>query len=197
MTQEDANLLAAVAGAVLDPDHGNLAEQLRALQPMPTQLPILPLSRNAADPDEATPELARPTDLQFDNGYGGFSEDGNEYVIYLKPGQHTPAPWTNVIANAEFGFLAVQLAVATHGHSTAARTASPRGRTMRWKNDIPGEVLYLRDEETARVWSPLPSPCRAPNAAISFATVRVTQRLSITAMASSNTSRCSSRPMHL
>lgn len=163
MAQEDANLLAAVAGAVLDPDHGNLAEQLRALQPMPTQLPILPLSRNPADPEETTPELARPTDLQFDNGYGGFSSDGNEYVIYLKPGQHTPAPWTNVIANAEFGFLSSS----TGGGYTWALN-SGENRLTPWSNDavddIPGEVLYLRDEETARVWSPLPSPCPAPNA---------------------------------
>ena len=45
------------------------------------------------------PPVPRPSDLLFDNGLGGFSADGREYVIYLEPGQHTPAPWANVIAN--------------------------------------------------------------------------------------------------
>ena len=49
--------------------------------------------------------MARPADLIFDNGLGGFSADGREYVIYLEPGQRPPAPWVNVVANPEFGFL--------------------------------------------------------------------------------------------
>ena len=38
--------------------------------------------------------------LEFDNSYGGFSSDGDEYIIYNKD---TPMPWTNVIANKKFG----------------------------------------------------------------------------------------------
>jgi cyclic beta-1,2-glucan synthetase len=49
-------------------------------------------------------ELPLPR-LQFFNEFGGFSEDGREYVISLSAGQWTPAPWINVIANRrEFGF---------------------------------------------------------------------------------------------
>ena len=29
--------------------------------------------------------------------------DGREYVITLEPGQSTPAPWVNVLANPHFG----------------------------------------------------------------------------------------------
>src|SRR5207245_5975720 len=43
-------------------------------------------------------------DLEFFNGLGGFSADGREYVTLLGPGQATPAPWINVIANPGFGF---------------------------------------------------------------------------------------------
>ena len=36
---------------------------------------------------------------------GRFQRRWREYVIYLRPGETTPAPWINVIANADFGFL--------------------------------------------------------------------------------------------
>ena len=45
----------------------------------------------------------RPMDLQFENGFGGFSPDGHEYVIHLPSGQWTPAPWVNVIGTPRFG----------------------------------------------------------------------------------------------
>ena len=45
-------------------------------------------------------EVSVPSrDLEFFNGLGGFAEDGREYVTILGPGQSTPAPWLNVIAN--------------------------------------------------------------------------------------------------
>jgi cyclic beta-1,2-glucan synthetase len=45
------------------------------------------------------------------NSYGGFSADGNEYAIVLRPPidgepQRPPMPWINVVANESFGFLA-------------------------------------------------------------------------------------------
>ena len=43
--------------------------------------------------------------LEFFNGLGGFAADGREYVVILDEGQWTPAPWINVIANPQFGFL--------------------------------------------------------------------------------------------
>jgi cyclic beta-1,2-glucan glucanotransferase len=38
-------------------------------------------------------------DLIFFNGLGGFTPDGHEYVVTIAPGQVTPAPWVNVLAN--------------------------------------------------------------------------------------------------
>ena len=40
--------------------------------------------------------------LKYDNGFGGFKNNGKEYVIYNK---NTPAPWSNVIANNNFGTI--------------------------------------------------------------------------------------------
>src|SRR3546814_11248689 len=43
------------------------------------------------------------TPLREGNGFAAFSADGHEYVIDLAPGQATPAPWSNVLANPRVG----------------------------------------------------------------------------------------------
>lgn len=40
--------------------------------------------------------------LMFDNGISGFKNNGKEYIIYNK---NTPMPWSNVIANKNFGTI--------------------------------------------------------------------------------------------
>ena len=104
--------------------------------------------------------LERPDGLLFDNGIGGFTPDGREYVIHLAPGQSSPAPWVNVIANPRCGCVVSELG---GGYSWAED--SGENRLTPWRNDPvsdePGEVLYLRDEETAAVWSPTPLPAPA------------------------------------
>lgn len=152
-------LLETAARVVLDGAKGSLAQQLAALSNQPTRLPPL----GSVSPDskvESTPALVRPSGLLFDNGLGGFSADGREYVIYLKPGEWTPAPWINVIANPDFGFT-----VSETGAGFTWCGNSSENRLTPWSNDPvtdpPGEALYLRDEETAEVWSPTPRPCRA------------------------------------
>ncbi|MDQ4078141.1 MAG: glycosyl transferase family 36, partial [Chloroflexota bacterium] len=77
------------------------------------------------------------------------------------PGQVTPAPWINVVAGAEFGFL-----VSENGSGFTWHGNSQSNRLTPWSNDPvsddPGEVLYLRDEETGTLWSPTPLPAGAP-----------------------------------
>ncbi|HEX7071255.1 MAG TPA: hypothetical protein VF190_10630 [Rhodothermales bacterium] len=104
--------------------------------------------------------------LQFDNGYGGFSEDGREYVVRMKPGpdgrpQLPPQPWTNVIANERIGFI-----VSETGASCTWNGNSRENRLTPWLNDWVTdphtEALFLRDEEARTYWSPLPGPAPAP-----------------------------------
>jgi cyclic beta-1,2-glucan synthetase len=101
--------------------------------------------------------LIRPTDLLFDNGIGGFSADGREYVIWVEPDQQPPAPWINVISNPHFGFL-----VSEAGMGFTWCQNSGENRLTPWRNDPvsddPAEAVYLRDEETGKFWSPTPSP---------------------------------------
>ena len=141
-----------------------LAEHLQhssALERKPSRLPPLtPTLPDGPDPQPTVP-LLRPQDLLYDNGLGGFSPDGIEYCIYLAPGQVTPAPWVNVIANPHFGFLASE-----SGLGVSWAENSGENRLSPWGNDPvsnePHEAFYLRDEETAIVWSPTPQPAPAP-----------------------------------
>jgi cyclic beta-1,2-glucan synthetase len=75
-------LLESAARVVLDGSKGPLVSQLKALNRQPTRLP--PFVSIPPEPiQEAAPRLERPRDLLFDNGLGGFSPDGREYVIQL------------------------------------------------------------------------------------------------------------------
>ncbi|OYZ23707.1 MAG: hypothetical protein B7Y39_03730 [Bdellovibrio sp. 28-41-41] len=100
-------------------------------------------------------------DLEFFNGCGGFTRDGREYVTILKQDVWTPAPWINVIGNKQgFGF---QISEAGAGFTWNAN--SQANRLTPWSNDPiidpPGEILYLRDDETGEIWTPTPLPIRS------------------------------------
>lgn len=152
--------LRSAARVMLDGDRGSLAKHLapalERLPRLPTLVATRPLSETAR-----MPPLQRPDDLQFDNGLGGFSADGREYVLYLQAGETTPAPWINVIANPDFGCL-----VSESGGGYTWAENSAENRLTSWRNDpvsdAPAEALYLRDEETAAVWSPTPQPSPTP-----------------------------------
>ncbi len=160
MAPEDRTLLEATARVILDASAGSLTDQLAPLHGVPLRLPALAPTRPMDDGPERTPPLERPLDLAFDNGMGGFTPDGREYVVYLEPGRTTPAPWINVVANETFGFL-----VSESGGGYTWAVNSGENRITPWNNDPvsdpAGEALYLRDEETGEVWTPTPLPAPA------------------------------------
>ena len=163
LDEADRVLIETSASAIIDATKGSLASQLEAMRVQPNRLPPLAPTlpeESGAVPADGSPEIERPADLQFDNGLGGFSADGREYVIYQRPGQRTPAPWVNVVANPDFGF-----AVSESGAGYTWAGNSSENRLTPWSNDAvldsPGEVVYLRDEETVEIWSPTPGPCPA------------------------------------
>jgi cyclic beta-1,2-glucan synthetase len=157
MPEADRILLHAVARAVIVCDRGLLEDQLErpeVAEPLPaTFLPRLP-SQTYPEPTVAPPELT------FFNGLGGFHQGGREYVILLGAEQWTPAPWSNIIANKnEFGFQVTETGA---GYSWSVN--SRENRLTPWSNDAvsdpPGEIVYLRDEDTGTVWSATPLPIR-------------------------------------
>ena len=154
-------LFETVAGVILDEKGGTLADHALRLTVQSTRLPLFTASLSPTHDPESTPSLVLPENLLTHdihrNGFGGFSRDGREYMIHLKPGQHTPHPWVNIIANPQFGFL-----VSEAGSGCTWAENSGENRLTPWRNDpvtdMPGEALYIRDEETGRVWSPTPMP---------------------------------------
>ncbi|HEU4734444.1 MAG TPA: glucoamylase family protein, partial [Kofleriaceae bacterium] len=148
--------LEAAAHVDLDARRGSLAHQLEP-RSQPAELP--PFTPSGPPPGAAPdPELTLTVpELACDSGIGGFS--GDDYVV--RPGVVPPAPWCNVIANERFGCLVSEGAL---GASWAGNAGE--NRLTPWHNDPvadpPSEVLYLRDEETARIWSTTPVPAGVP-----------------------------------
>jgi len=158
IAEEDRILIQTVAHAVISDSRGTLADQIDARSPVEAAVPLLAPARTQRAETSAVAPLPR-LDLTFFNGMGGFTPDGREYVITTAPGQVTPAPWVNVLANPHFGSVISE--------SGSAYTWSENAHEFRltpWGNDpvsdASGEAFYLRDEERGHFWSPTPLPCR-------------------------------------
>jgi cellobiose phosphorylase len=156
--QADRLLLQAVARVILDDTHGTFAEVVERRVLRESGVPALQTIRPPRP--EATVPLP-PRQLNFENGRGGFTPDGREYIITLLPGRTTPAPWVNVLANPAFGTV-----ISDSGTVYTWSENAHEFRLTPWSNDAvqdpPGEALYLRDEETGEFWSPTPAPARGP-----------------------------------
>jgi cellobiose phosphorylase len=159
MSDEDRTLLQTVARVVLLDHAGTLAEQVERRGGADVTIPRLEPIRRI---DPSVPAVTPRRELAYFNGLGGFSQDGREYVTILAPGQTTPAPWVNVIANPQFGTI-----VSEGGSGYTWAENSHEYRLTPWNNDpvsdTCGEALYLRDEESGRFWSPSPLPARGGN----------------------------------
>ena len=157
---DDRVLLQSAARIVLDDERGSLLEQLEQRSVLEPPVPAFNPSRA---PRVETPSPPPPRDLIFHNGLGGFTADGHEYVISLLPGQVTPAPWVNVLANPSFGTV-----VSENGGAYTWFENAHEFRLTPWYNDpvrdLTGEAFYIRDEETGQFWSPTPGPARGASA---------------------------------
>ena len=154
---EDRILLHAVARVVIVAERGSFEDQIER-QRVEEPLPAMLMPRQAPQPYPEAP--VAPPELSFFNGLGGFHQGGREYVTVLGAEQWTPAPWSNVIGNAvEFGF---QITETGGGYTWSVN--SRENRITPWSNDAvsdpPGEVVYLRDEDSGSVWSATPLPIR-------------------------------------
>jgi cyclic beta-1,2-glucan synthetase len=157
MSDEDRILLQTVARAVIVDTEGTLADQLEPRISPDVRVPALIPSSHRFDVIPNNPPPRR--DLVYSNGLGGFTADGREYVIRMEPGQATPAPWVNVLANATFGTV-----VSESGGAYSWSENAHEFRLTPWYNDpvtdVSGEAFYLRDEVSGEYWSPTPRPAR-------------------------------------
>jgi cyclic beta-1,2-glucan synthetase len=162
LSTEEKTLLEAAARVILRDSDGPLSEQLPHVETMPEMGERIGEKGRLQDAGRSGPspvgDGSTSQHLLFDNGLGGFSPDGREYVISLRAGQRPPAPWINVLANPDFGCLVTE---SGGGYTWAGN--SQMNRLTPWSNDPvsdpPGEVVYLRDEETGEFWTPTLAPC--------------------------------------
>ncbi len=157
MAEEDRRLLENSAAVILTDTAGTLREQLERRRSEPARTLLRTSRSKRTEPDRDVPSPRR--ELIFFNGYGGFTPDGKEYVMLLRPGMTTPAPWCNVLANENFGTIVSESGLGyTWFHNAHEYRLTP------WHNDPvsdpAGEALYIRDEETGRFFSPTPGPAR-------------------------------------
>ncbi len=161
LSEEDRLLLQAAARVMVTDEAGTLVEQVEkrvrselAIPPLKPRRRLPPPESAVSAPLEPGPE---PPPLHAFNGLGGFTADGSEYVIRLRPGECTPAPWVNCIANPRIGTV-----VSESGNACSWVDNSHEFRLTPWTNDpvsdAGGEAIYIRDEDTGRFWSPTPQP---------------------------------------
>jgi cyclic beta-1,2-glucan synthetase len=155
MRDADRILLSAVARVVLVGELGDLVSQLERPAPWLFDVHDVPRSAELRVPEVAAP-LPSPS-LLLENGYGGFTPDGREYVMVLDGDRETPAPWSNVLANEAFGTI-----VSSSGSAFTWAGNSRENRLTPFANDPvsdpTGEAIYLRDEESGAVWGATPAP---------------------------------------
>ncbi len=157
--EDHRNLILASASILLNGTRGSLQQQLVAAVEGP---PIPAFAPAGGGPEEASTQLPF-LELPYFNGTGGFTPDGREYAIYMKPGATTPSPWVNVMANASFGTM-----VGESGLGFTWFGNSQSNRLTPWHNDPvsdpQSEVIYLRDEESGAIWTPTALPRRENDA---------------------------------
>jgi cellobiose phosphorylase len=158
ISAEDRILFQTVARAIISDNRGTLEEQILSRPLREARVPVLVPSKAVQEERQPQAVGSAVRELVLGNGLGGFTPDGREYVITLQPGQTTPAPWVNVIANPYFGAV-----ISESGASYTWAENAHEYRLTPWHDDpvsdLSGEAYYIRDEETGKFWSPTPFPC--------------------------------------
>ncbi len=94
----------------------------------------------------SSPQL-KEIDESFDNGFGGFASEGSQYAIDIKNGKVPPMPYSNVIANPQFGTL-----VNDGGICFSFAENSRENKLTDFENDSidqsVSQTVYVRDDET-------------------------------------------------
>lgn len=98
---------------------------------------------------------------KFKTKYGYFDTNGKEFVITTPK---TPRPWTNILTNGDFGCIVSQT-----GSGYSWKYNAQLNRITRWEQDLIkdewGKYLYIRDDETKKIWSAGWKPvCAKPDA---------------------------------
>ncbi len=158
MAASDRHLLAAVARVVLRGAWGGLSPQLHRPAPWLYEEHGPPSEPHGRVPGRAEAPTPVPP-LVMRNGFGGFTEDGRQYVVVLEGDEETPLPWSNVLANPDVGTI-----VSSSGAQFTWSENSRQNCLTPYANDPiadpTGEAIYLRDDVSGATWGATPGPVR-------------------------------------
>lgn len=162
ISKKDMQLLEFVATVTIDSTKGGIANNIKEIEEKY-------LENYKEIPEEITkPQVFQEENkdidileykekLKYFNEYGGFSEDGKEYLIKTNLTNRLPAVWSNILANKNFGTVVTD----SMGGYTWFKN-SRLNRISSWENDscldIPSEIIYIKDEQTKKCWSLGQSP---------------------------------------
>ncbi|WP_411679001.1 GH36-type glycosyl hydrolase domain-containing protein [Clostridium thailandense] len=155
ISDEDIDLLMAIARIVIEADKGSLITQIESSSKLESEQELLLAEKQEYSVHSHGFDIP---ELLYFNGLGGFDKD-DSYCIVLKNYENTPAPWINVISNGKFGFH-----VSESGVSYTWNKNSRENKLTTWSNDpvidSEAEEIYVRDEITGDIWSIAPKPIR-------------------------------------
>jgi cyclic beta-1,2-glucan synthetase len=160
LSKAEKELFETAARIVLYCKDGSLTDQVISFQRSISKL-IYQNKNRFSNISQSKVSLDQPA-LEFFNGLGGFANNGKEYVIILNKLQYTPAPWINIIANSQIGFL-----VSESGSGYSWSLNSRENQISTWSNDPvedpSSEIFYILDEESKEFWTPTALPIRCEN----------------------------------
>ena len=150
---EDKELFIVRANLIIDATFGNIKDNIEELEEKylkQNKIKEIEKLNFIEQENMEVPININMEELKYYNGYGGFSEDGKEYVIKTDTENRTPLCWCHILANQKFGTIVTE--------SLGGYTWSKNSRLNRltaWSNDpildIPSEIIYIKDDETKQI----------------------------------------------
>ncbi len=154
LDKEQRNTLLFRSNLVFDASSGRLKEQLREMEEAYLERKSkIGFEKTGLVASSNKSQLILNTEkLKYYNEYGGFTDDGSEYILKTNSEQKLPTTWAHVIANEHFGTIVTEQL----GGFTWSKN-SRLNRITSWNNipylDIPSEILYFKEKQTGKVWS--------------------------------------------
>ena len=153
--KEDINLLEFRANVILDAKKGDIKTEIEDQEEeyLKTIKDIgLDLIEEQKLQENFNYQNIDLSNLKYFNEYGGFSEDGLEYIIKLDKENKLPTVWSTILANENFGTIVTQNLGGFTWHKN-----SRLNRLSAWNNnpvsDLPSEIIYLKDYKTGKKWT--------------------------------------------
>ncbi len=155
--KKDIELLEFLAQIIIDSDKGGLKNNIKEVEEnyLEKQENVAQEVASLLLPEEDKEDidiLKNQEDLKYYNEYGAFSADGKEYWMRMNQENRLPTVWSHILANEKFGTVVTE---SMGGYSWYKNCRL--NRVSSWCNkpsqDIPSEVIYLKEEESKKTWS--------------------------------------------